>query len=78
MVTLAWGNPGVARYRDMATLPAGYVPQRKVPWASSSGSLGFIRMVDRYQLQLVVAYYLYPVANTVRPSVDMVEIITPA
>jgi hypothetical protein len=26
----------------MATLPAGYIPQRQVPSASSSGSLGFI------------------------------------
>ena len=46
------GNPGVTRCREMATLPAGYIPQRKVPSASSSGSLGFIvcvkccRMVD--------------------------------
>ena len=38
-------------------------------------SLGWLIV---YQLQLVVAYYLYPVANTVRPSVDMGEIITPA
>jgi hypothetical protein len=47
-----WGNPGMARCREMATLPAGYIPQRKLPLASSSGSLGFIvcmqccRMVD--------------------------------
>ena len=34
-----WGNPGVARCREMATLPAGYIPQRKLPSASSSGSL---------------------------------------
>ena len=34
-----WGNPGVARCREMATLPAGYIPQSKVPSASSSGSL---------------------------------------
>ena len=34
-----WGNPGLARCREMATLPAGYIPQRKVPSASSSGSL---------------------------------------
>ena len=46
------GNPGVARCQEMATLPAGYFPQRKVPPVSSSGSLGFIvcvkccRMVD--------------------------------
>ena len=26
----------------MATLPAGYIPQRKLPSASSSGSLDFI------------------------------------
>ena len=36
------GNPGVIRCREMATLPAGYIPQRKVPSASSSGSLDFI------------------------------------
>ena len=52
MVTLAWGNPGVARYWEMATLPAGYVLQRKVPWASSSGSLGFIRMVDSVSITI--------------------------
>ena len=33
------GNPGVARCQEMATLPAGYIPQRKLPSASSSGSL---------------------------------------
>jgi hypothetical protein len=37
-----WGNPGMARCREMATLPAGYIPQRKLPSDSSSGSLGFI------------------------------------
>ena len=37
-----WGNPGMARCREMATLPAGYIPQRKVSSASSSGSLDFI------------------------------------
>ena len=47
-----WGNPGMARCWEMSTLPAGYIPQRKVTSASSSGSLGFIvcvkccRMVD--------------------------------
>ena len=41
-----------SRCREMATLPAGYIPQCKNPSASSSGSLGFIvcvkcfRMVD--------------------------------
>ena len=46
------GNLGVIRCREMATLPAGYIPQRKVPLANSSGSLVFIvcvkccRMVD--------------------------------
>ena len=32
-----WGNLGVARCREMATLPAGYIPQHKVPlhwWAA--------------------------------------------
>jgi hypothetical protein len=37
-----WGNPGMARCREMSTLPAGYIPQCKVKSASSSGSLGFI------------------------------------
>ena len=38
--------------REMATLPAGYIPQRKVTSASSNGSLVFVvcvqccRMVD--------------------------------
>ena len=37
-----WGNLEVTRCQEMATLPAGYIPQRKVPSASSSGSLDFI------------------------------------
>ena len=46
---------------EMSTLPAGYIPQRKVTLESSRGSLGFIvcvkscRMVDsapRWQLSL--------------------------
>ena len=37
-----WGNPGMARCQEMSTLPAGYISQRKVTSASSSGSLGFI------------------------------------
>ena len=37
-----WGNLGMARCREMATLPAWYIPQCKLPSASSSGSLGFI------------------------------------
>ena len=63
----------------MAALPVGYIPQRKVPLVSSSGSLGFIvcvqccRMVDSVPIR-----HLYPVANTVRPSVDADEMITPA
>ena len=38
-------NPGkleVTRCQEMATLPARYIPQRKVPSASSSGKLDFI------------------------------------
>ena len=30
-------TPGETRCREMATLPAGYIPQRKLPSASSSG-----------------------------------------
>ena len=41
----------------MATLPAGYIPQRKVPMASSNGNLDFIvkcyRIVDSV---FVIAY----------------------
>lgn len=37
-----WGNQGMARCREMSTLHAGYIPQRKVTSASSSGSLGLI------------------------------------
>ena len=37
-----WGNPGMARCREMSTLHAGYILQHKVTSASSSGSLGFI------------------------------------
>ena len=33
---------GVARCQEMATLPAGYIPRRKLSSASSNGSLGFI------------------------------------
>ena len=40
MVTL--GNSAVTRCREMATLAAGYIPQCKVPLASSSGVLNFI------------------------------------
>jgi hypothetical protein len=64
----------------MATLPAGYIPQPKVPSASSSGSLGFIvcvkcgRIVD----SVPIRHTIYPIANTVRPSVDAGEMITPA
>ena len=36
------GNPEVTRCQEMATLPAGYIPQHKVPSASSSGKLDFI------------------------------------
>ena len=58
--------------QEMATLPAEYIPQCKLPSASSIGSLGFIvcvqccRMVDSVPIRHT--YYLYPVANTVRPS----------
>ena len=47
--------------------------------STSNGSLGFIvceqccRMVDSVPIR-----HLYPVANTVRPSVDAGEMITPA
>jgi hypothetical protein len=45
-----WGNPGMARCWEMSILPAGYIPQCKVPSASSSGS----RMVDIvYQLGIL-------------------------
>ena len=37
-----WGDLGMARCWEMSTLPAGYIPRRKVTSASSSGSLGFI------------------------------------
>ena len=36
------GNSRVTRCQEMATLPAGYIPQHKVPSASSSGKLDFI------------------------------------
>ena len=35
-------NLKMLRCQEMATLPAGYIQQRKVPSASSSGSLSFI------------------------------------
>ena len=71
------------RCREMATLPAGYIPQRKVSSASISGSLDFIvcvqccRMVDSVPIRHTL-YYLYPIAHTVRRSADMGEMITPA
>ena len=37
-----WGNLEVTRCKKMAILPAGYIPQHKVPSASSSGKLDFI------------------------------------
>ena len=64
----------------MATLPAGYILQRRVPSTSSSGSLGFIvfvrccRMVDNVPIRHNISI----VANTVRPSVDAGEMIMPA
>ena len=75
-----WGNPGLARCQEMATLPTGYILQRKVPSASSSGSLGHcVCAVLQDGCQCTnQAYYLYPVANSVRPSVDPGEMITPA
>ena len=59
------GEPGVARCQEMATLPAGYIPQHKVSSASSSGSLGFIvceqccRMVDSVPIR-----HIYAVTNS--------------
>ena len=35
------GNLRMARCIEMSTLPAGYIPQRKVPSASSNESLDF-------------------------------------
>ena len=55
------GNLGMARFQEMLSLSAGYIPQRKVTSESSSGSLGFIvcvkccRMADsvpRWRLSL--------------------------
>ena len=45
----------------MATLPAGYIPQRKLPSASSSGALGFIvcvkccKMVDNVPIRHTIS-----------------------
>ena len=56
-------EPGDGLCQEMSTLPAGYIPQRKVTLASSSGLLCIkcCRMVDSVLSILV---------NTVRPSVD--------
>ena len=64
-----WGGLGVER------------GQHKVPSASSSGSLHFIVCVCSVVGWLIVYQFginLYPVDNTVRPSVDTGEMITPA
>ena len=62
-------NPRLTRCRKMATLPAGYILQPKLPSASSSGKLysktGWMN-------------YLYPIAHIVGPSVESGEMIMPA
>ena len=63
----------MTRCQETSTLHAGYILQRKVTSASSSGSLGFIlcvkfcKMVEsvpRWQLHISM------LSNTVRPFVD--------
>ena len=40
------GNLGVTGCQDMATLPAGYSKEHKVPSASSSGKLDFSALAE--------------------------------
>ena len=54
----------------MASLLTGYIPQRKVPSASSSG-----KQVNFVQLSRLD---LYHIADKVSTSVDAGEMITPA
>ena len=54
------GNPGMTRCREMATLPSGYILQRKVPSASSSGSLGFIVCMKCFRM-----VYSVPIRHTI-------------
>ena len=61
----------MARYREISTLPAGYIPQHKVTLASSSGSLGsIVRVKCCMMVDSVPRWRLSILANTVRPSVD--------
>ena len=54
----------------MATLPVGYIPQRKVPSASSSGSLDFIGgCVLSQELYFLVISYSLP--GTVLPKKEV-------
>ena len=81
MVTL--GEPGVARCQEMATLPVGYIPQHKVPAASSSGSLGFIvcvmkccTMVDSVPIRHIIAI-LQPIQSDHLMMMPAQELGTP-
>ena len=65
-----WRNSGMARCREMSTLPAGYIPQLKVTSASSSGLLGFIvceqcyRMVDSVPIRHTIFIPIQPIQLT--------------
>ena len=74
------GEPGGDQVSRDCKYTEGYIPQCKVPLASSSESLYFIVCeVSEDGLQCtVVVYYLHPVTYTVRPSVDAGEMIRPA
>ena len=76
------GGTWVDRCKEKATMPEGYIPQRKLPSASSSGSPDFIecaqccRMVDSVPIKHTISILNVP--YTVGPSVDAGEMMMPA
>ena len=67
---LDWGNLRMARSWEMSTLQAGYIPQRKVTSASSSGSLGFIECLKYCRMVDSVPRWQLPLSRPLQSSVD--------
>jgi hypothetical protein len=68
----------VARCQEMATLPAGYIPQCKAPSASSRGLLGFMCVCSVVGWLIVYQLVILSLSCKSIQSVDVVEMITPA